>query len=628
MKQGTLRWRVLLVLALAAIVPTIVVGALAIFRARADVEREVLRGALAHIRALGAVLDGTLQDARRTVELAAATWADTTDDAQKTQLLVKRLRRDVPIVHSLSIVDVDGALRHGDPVPASANVGTQSFGGYVGDAVHVEGRSIVQLVVQARGRTGELMGTFVASLDLGFVRDVVSAARLGAGARVLVVDGAGVPVASSDLGPLGTQSLAGRDPAVDRALASSVEGTIATNGWVSAYRNLSSYQSLRGVRWAILHQQPEAEAYALAQRTTRDTLIMGGVALAIALALGVFFATRLTRPLEALARRADAIASAMVAPADPAARRTNDSTDDDVPIDGPGEIGILGQRVNEMAKRIAERAELQAALARGDRLASVGVMSAQVAHEINNPLTTVMGYANLLLEDKPEGHPDRTGLELIASEAQRMKSIIGGLLEYARTPRGSQPSGSVVTAGPVATSAADRGDSRVPSSSSGTSEPAQVARHVGALLEPQLKKARLRFVTDVQSATPLAIDAHALQQVLVNLVQNAAQAMSATQDPDAQTGVVRGNTITLTIRPAPGAVATQILVRDEGPGVAPADRAKIFDPFFTTKAAGVGTGLGLAVCKHLVATAGGSIELGEGPDGRGAEFRLVIPNSR
>ena len=602
-RQGTLRWRVLLVLSLAAIVPTIVVGALAIMRARGDVEREVVRGALAHIRALGAALDGTLQDARRTVELAAATWADAPTDAQKTQLLSKRLRRDVPIVHSLSIVDPDGALLFGDPVPPGANLGSHSFGGYVGDAVHVEGRPVVQLVVQARGRTGELMGAFVATLELGFVRDLLAAARLGAGARVLVVDGAGVPVASSELGPVGTTSLAGTDPAVDRALASSVEGSISASGSVSAYRNLSSYQSLRGVRWAILHQQPEAEAYALARRTTRDTLIIGGAALAIALALGVFFATRLTRPLAALARRADAIASGAVTPDD----------GPDHAITGPGEIGVLGQRIDEMARRIAERAELQSALARGDRLASVGVMSAQVAHEINNPLTTVMGYANLLLEDKPEGHPDRAGLELIASEAARMKSIIGGLLEYARSPRGSQPAGSIVTTGPVAASR----------DAQGSCDPAQVARHVGALLEPQLKKARVRYVTDVQSTTPLAIDAHALQQVLVNLVQNAAQAMSSTHDPD---GAARGNTITLLVRPAPGGIATQIVVRDEGPGVPPADRAKVFDPFFTTKAAGVGTGLGLAVCKHLVATAGGSIELGEGPDGRGAEFRLVIPN--
>ena len=191
--------------------------------------------------------------------------------------------------------------------------------------------------------------------------------------------------------PIGTASLVGKDPAVDRALGSSVEGTLAVDGWVSAYRNLSSYQSLRGVRWAILHQQPEREAYALARRTTRDTSIIGGAALALALALGALFATRLTRPLAALAQRADAIAAG--------------STDHGPPIEGPGEIGVLGQRIDEMARRIAERSELQTALARGDRLASVGVMSAQVAHEINNPLTTVLGYAKLLHRGQARGSP-------------------------------------------------------------------------------------------------------------------------------------------------------------------------------------------------------------------------------
>ncbi|MBA3453073.1 MAG: cache domain-containing protein, partial [Deltaproteobacteria bacterium] len=233
---SSLRWRVLIVLALAAIVPTLIVGGLAIVRARDDVQREVIRGALAHIRALGAALDGKLQDSRRTVELAAATWADAPDDVQKTQLLLRRLRRDVPIVHALSILDPEGKLRYGDPVPAGADVGSHSFGGYVGDAVHAEGRPVVHLVVQARGRTGELIGVFVAALDLGFVRDLLAAARLGPGARVTVVDGAGVPVAISDGAPVGTTSLAGKDPAVARALASSVEGTLSARGWVSAYR--------------------------------------------------------------------------------------------------------------------------------------------------------------------------------------------------------------------------------------------------------------------------------------------------------------------------------------------------------------------------------------------------------
>ncbi len=592
---ATLRWRVPLVIVLAAIVPTVIVGALAISRARADVEREVHRGALAHIRALGAALDGTLQDARRTVELAAATWADDPNDPRKTQLLARRLRRDVPIVLSLSILDVDGKRRHGDQVPPGVDVGSHSFGGYVGDAQHVNGKTIVNLVVQARGRTGELMGVFVASLDLEFVRDVIAAARLGEGARVIVVDGAGVPVAVSRAG-LGTASLASVDPAVDRALASSVEGTLTANGWVSAYRNLSSYQSLRGVRWAILHQQPESEAYALARRTTRDTLIVGGVALAIALVLGLFFATRLTRPLAALAQRADAIAAGTIS--------------DAPPIKGPGEIGVLGQRIDEMAKRINERTELQQALARGDRLASVGVKSAQVAHEINNPLTTVLGYAKLLQEDKADDHPDRAALEMIADEAERMKGIVGGLLEYARTPRASE---------------------RVQTPMLGikvhefTCEPAAVVRHVGALLGPQLKKARATLSSEIQATTHVTIEAHSLQQVLVNLVQNAAQAMTDTKTPEGAT--ITGGRIHITVKSAPGGIATLILVADDGPGIPEKDRPKVFDPFFTTKAAGQGTGLGLAVCKHLIATAGGSIEVGVGPDGHGAEFRVVVPNA-
>jgi signal transduction histidine kinase len=603
--SASLRWRVLLVLTLAAIVPTVIVGVLAIVRARADVEREVNRGALAHIRAVGAALDGTLQDARRTVELAAATWADDPDDARKTQLLLKRLRRDVPIVSALSILGVDGELRQGDPVPKGVDVGSHSFGGYIGDSQHVGGKTVVHLVVQARGRTGELMGVFVASLDLGFVRDVIAAARLGDGARVVVVDGTGVPVAASDdvagrvpgeawTSPPG--SLAGHDPAVDRALASTVEGTLAANGWVSAYRNLSSYQSLRGVRWAILHQQPEHEAYALARRTTRDTLIIGGAALAIALALGVFFATRLTRPLAALAHRADAIAAG--------------SADAGSPIKGPGEIGVLGQRIDEMARRIAERSELQTALARGDRLASVGVMSAQVAHEINNPLTTVLGYAKLLQEDKPEGHPDRAALELIASEAERMKGIVGNLLEYARTPRQSERGIQTPVAG-------------VPTYEF-SCQPAAVVRHVNALLGPQLKKARTTLTSEIGSTASIAIESHSLQQVLVNLVQNSTQAMAEAQ---ARSGSASPGTVSIVVKPAPGGIATLITVSDDGPGISAKDRPRVFDPFFTTKAAGVGTGLGLAVCKHLIATAGGSIEVGDGADGRGAEFRIVIPNA-
>jgi signal transduction histidine kinase len=592
--MSRLTWRVVVILAVAVVVPTAVVGVLAIWRARSDLEREVVRGNLALVRAVGAQLDATLQDARRTIELGAASWADQRvsaaigDDADRraTVRLLGRLRRQVPVLSSLTIVDPDGAHVAGDPLPEGVDTGAHSFGGYIGDVRRAPGRgpsggevTVVHVVVQARSRTGELVAVFVAELDLGFVAEALAAVRVGSGALLYLVDGAGVLVARSDGAAPGGASWRGRAP-VDRALGAAVEGHLSAGGKVAVFRSLASYQSSRGVRWALVLEQPEADAYALAHTTRRDTLVTGALALAVALLVGSILASRLTRPLTALADRADAIASA-----DPAALRAAEPAR----VDGPGEIGVLAQRIEEMAQRIAERAELQAALARGDRLATVGVMSASVAHEINNPLTTVLGYARLLVEDKPDDHPDRAGLELIASEAERMKSIVSGLLDYAR----------------------------VETEVRGPTDLAAVIRHVAALMQPQLRRARVRLELEVDDLPEVAADAHALQQVLVNLVQNAAQAMQ----PDGGAVIARASR-------APGGVAARVEILDGGPGLPAGDRARVFDPFYTTKEAGVGTGLGLAVCKHLVATFGGSIEADDRPDGgRGACFRVVIPTS-
>jgi two-component system, NtrC family, sensor kinase len=306
---------------------------------------------------------------------------------------------------------------------------------------------------------------------------------------------------------------------------------------------------------------------------TRDLALLGIAAFVLAVALGAWLAATLTRPLRHLARRTDAIATGQ--------------TSEAAPITGPGEIGVLAHAVDEMTKRIAERAELAAALARGDRLASVGVLAAQVAHEINQPLTTVLDHATHLLADKPENHPDRKALERIVHEASRMQQIISGLLPYARVPRTAEQA----------------------------CEPATIVRQVAALVAPQLTNARAQLVTEVPAGDAVAIEAQALHQVLVTLVQNAVQTFDD------------GGTITIRAQRTAGGNATQISVADNGLGIPAADRTRVFDPFFTTTARSAGTALGLAVCKHLVATAGGSIEVADGPHGRGAEFRVTIPNA-
>lgn len=579
--------RVLVVLALASIVPTVVVGFLAIRRARADLEREVVRGNLALIRALGASVDGTLQDARRALELASFAWADSRtspagDDTSHaaTVRLLRRLRREVPLFATLSIVDVNGRLLHGDAVTVPGGLGAHTFGGYIGDVVFEKGRPRVRVIAQARSRTGELMGAFIANLDLQFISDTLAQARLGPGARLLVVDGDGIPVArSSGRAIAGAPSLRGRNPAVDRALGSATEGNLESGGVVAVYRNLSSYQSQRGVRWAIVLEQPTRDAYALARKTTRDTILAGFVVLLLAMLVGFGLATRLTRPLHALAERADAIAGEGGLPDDaPPA-----------PLTAPGEIGLLAHRFEDMARRIGEREQLQQALARGDRLSTVGTMAASVAHEINNPLTTVLGYAKLLSEDKDEDHPDRAGLELIADEAARMKTIVGSLLDYSRSGKGAPRAGAADVNG--------------------------LLEKTAALLVPAMRRARVRVELDLgQNLAPAVADDYSLQQIFVNLAQNAAQAMKD------------GGRLTIASRPSADEQGIEITFTDEGPGVPAEDRERIFDPFYTTKEASKGTGLGLAVCKHLASALGGSIELRSDDAGVGACFRVVLPS--
>ncbi|HEU5060903.1 MAG TPA: histidine kinase dimerization/phospho-acceptor domain-containing protein, partial [Kofleriaceae bacterium] len=497
-RRASLRTRVLVVLALAAVLPTALVGAVAIRRARADLEVEVVRGNLALIRSLGAALDETLQGARGSMQIAAALWGDlrgAPDEAVGSRRLLRNLEREVPLLSSLSIVDPDGRHLHGDPISVPPDTGAHSFGGYIGDVVIEDGVARVQIIAQARSRTGELRGVLIGQLDLRFISDALAGARLGPGARLLVVDGDGVPVASSTgTRGAGERSLRGRDPAVDRALGSAEDGSLVSGENVVVYRNLSSFQSLRGVRWAILLEQPEREAYALARATTRDTLLIGAGVLAVFLALGALLAARLTRPLVDLAARADAVAGGTAG---------GDISDEDLPpppLEAPGEIGVLAQRLEDMAQRIGERERLQAALARGDRLAAVGTMAASVAHEVNNPLTTVLGYARLLLEDKPDDHPDRAGLSLIAGEAARMQKIVGSLLDYAR----SRPPGE-----------------------SGRADVNELLRKTADLLLPTARKSRVEIALELAAALPsAAAEPDALQQIFVNLVQNAVQAMA------------------------------------------------------------------------------------------------------
>ncbi len=574
----SIRSRVRIILAVAAIVPVLAVGSLAIYRANAEVESEVVRGRLAQVSALASSLDETLQGARRSLELAGAWWADELEvgetnspESQRVMhRLWRRLHREVPIYSSLSILDLDGNTIFGKPLEADPNLGAHSFGGFIGDVVYDEGAPYVPVVTQARNRAGERIGVLVARIDLSFVANSLEGVPLGKQARLLVLDGRGQAIARTDGG-----TLSERDPTLDlvvqTALGRAGEGEARAEGRLSIYRSLVAFQSRRAIPWVLVLDQPESEAFALARQAAWDTAIISLVVLALVIVLGAVLATQLTRPLWLLAKRADAIAEGQV-------------HTDSPPLSAPGEIGVLAMRLEEMADKIAEREKLQAALAHEDRLATVGTMAASVAHEINNPLTTILGYSQLLAEDKDSDHPDSAGLLLIADEATRMKTIVSTMLEYSRTESGTTESAKLQA----------------------------VLQRVQALLSPALKKTKVQLALQLDDELPaVAAGSQSLQQIFVNLIQNASQAMELGGKVWVAASVV-DDTV----------VAT---VSDEGPGIPPEEQSRVFDAFFTTKQAAQGTGLGLAVVKHLVSEFRGSITAGSRDSGNGACMTLVIP---
>jgi signal transduction histidine kinase len=234
--------------------------------------------------------------------------------------------------------------------------------------------------------------------------------------------------------------------------------------------------------------------------------------------------------------------------------------------------------------------ETQAQLIQSAKLAAVGELAAGVAHEINNPLTSIIGFTRLLLDDMPPDHEMRADLETIDREAARTRHIVRTLLDFART-----------------------------------SDPVLVPADLNALVEETIMLvctrsvlARISLEKRLSELPPVMLDVNQIKQVLVNLLNNSVQAMSEGGSLKVVTG--------LTEREVDGVSRRMAAVRvsDSGMGIPPESLGRIFDPFFTTKEVGQGTGLGLSVSYSIVEKHKGRIEVQSEP-GKGSTFTVLLP---
>jgi len=270
--------------------------------------------------------------------------------------------------------------------------------------------------------------------------------------------------------------------------------------------------------------------------------------------------------------------------------------------------------INALQQRIEQ---LQTNLNQQQKLATLGMVTAVIAHEFNNILTPMISYTTYALGDKADEALKKKALERALAGAERMANISKSLLGFAR--------------GDESTSA----------------DVKKCVSETLACLSRDLSKDGITLTLEITDSLCVAMNAGQLQQVLMNLIVNARAAMVAAKQQrpaateDGFSGamkMIRAGVKRLAVRAydlghAAERRMVQIRVEDTGPGIAPEILPKIFDPFFTTKATpgengqsqgGGGTGLGLTICKELITQAGGTIRV-ESEPGRGTAFILELP---
>src|SRR6266699_1678783 len=369
--------------------------------------------------------------------------------------------------------------------------------------------------------------------------------------ETLIIDGQGALLAHADPAPVVARTAVPWIPNVQalggpKSLGTTQEYVLNGKEMVGGFASVHFGGVVAGV------QIPKTAAYLTARELLNDLILVALALLVSAALLGLFWANRITRPIEEFSLAARVVAKGQFdVHLEPASR---------------DEIGELADSFNQMTSELKGREQAlqdaQSALIQSEKLAALGQFSAGIAHEVKNPLAGILAYAQLALRKLTPTDALFESLETIEKETRRCKKIMENLLKFAR-------------------------------------------------------QEKIQFqITDVNRVVEdtAAIAANQLEQVLMNLLINAQQAMEG-----------RSGSVKIATRLAPGD-RIEIQVRDTGPGIPEEIQAKIFEPFFTTKPVGKGTGLGLSVSSGIIKNHKGEIRFESGA-GQGTTFTISLPTA-
>jgi two-component system NtrC family sensor kinase len=249
----------------------------------------------------------------------------------------------------------------------------------------------------------------------------------------------------------------------------------------------------------------------------------------------------------------------------------------------------------KVEKRTQELRVAEAEAVRGEKLASVGLLAAGIAHELNNPLTGILTFSHLLRKKMPDGSPEAEDLDLVIRETKRCAAIIRRLLDFAREKAPEKK----------------------------YSDLNQIIEDTVRIVERPANLRDIEITMDLdRNLPPVWVDADLIKQVVMNMLVNAQQAIEEKGDI-----TIRSRRVTEAMSAEPDTKPVpmvELAIIDTGCGIPEQNLKRIFDPFFTSKELGKGTGLGLSVSHGIVSAHGGTIKV-ESTVGEGSTFRVFLP---
>ena len=358
------------------------------------------------------------------------------------------------------------------------------------------------------------------------------------------------------------------EPWIDRAY-------VVNNWYITAYEPIKNLEDhIIGILYVGILEQKYID---IRRETILTFLAITIAGILVALALSYLIARKVSDPLKLMVAASKEVASG--------------NLDTRVDVHTNDELQFLAESFNDMAASLQKRDQdlkdfATKRIMESDRLALIGQLSANIAHELNNPLQGILTFSHLLLEDNPDLDSNcQYSLEKIVGQANRCRDIIRGLLDFSRQ---RQPDKSFYDINAII-------DECI------------------SLVELQALFHNIHINRNLQADLPLAvIDPSQIERVFMNMIINAAEAMNG------------NGYLTISTRVNEKNKDIEIAFSDTGSGISKENLRKIFDPFFTTKDVGHGTGLGLAISYGLVRNHKGSIVV-ESTVGEGTTFTVSLP---